>query len=149
MTSQLRKTQPFEFYSEFVNAEHAPTAFAWPGEMEFETAQPAKRKSPGTDCGRAGSPFINDTMSIMNTGYDRDIGEFRTRYFAHFGRAILGAFWGLKKYMIPVRHGGKVVANTVQGRIALLKRDIAGSPPYTADRRFNPMFMYIEIAKRA
>jgi len=96
-----------------------------------------------------GSPFINDTMSIMNTGHDWDIGEFRTRYFAHFGRAILGAFWGLKKYMIPVRHGGKVVANTVQGRIALLKRDIAGSPPYTADRRFNPMFMHIEIAKRA
>ena len=47
------------------------------------------------------SPFLKDTISIMNTGYDRDSGEFRTRYFAHFGRAILGAFWGLKKYMIP------------------------------------------------
>ena len=96
-----------------------------------------------------GSPFINDTMSIMNTGYDRDNGEFRARYFAHFGRAILRAFWGLKKYMIPMRLGGKVVSNTVQGRIALLKRDIAGSPPYTADRPFNPVFLHIEIAKRA
>lgn len=97
-----------------------------------------------------GSPLINDTMSIMNTGYNTNNGEFRTRYFAHFGRAILGAFWGLKKYMIPVRQGGKVVANTVQGRIALLKRDIAASPPYTADRLpFNPMFTHIQIAKRA
>ncbi len=97
-----------------------------------------------------GSPWINDTLSIMNTGYDNDNGEFRTRYFQHFGRAILGAFWGLKKYMIPVRHGGKVVANTVQGRIALLKRDIASSAPYTADKLpFNPMFTHVQITKRA
>jgi hypothetical protein len=97
-----------------------------------------------------GSPFINDKMSIMNDGYNTNNGEFRTRYFQHFGRAILGAFWGLKKYMIPVRHGGKVVANTVQGRIALLKRDMAAGLPYTADRPpFNPQFMHIQIAKRA
>lgn len=97
-----------------------------------------------------GSPWINDTLSIMNSGYDNDNGEFRTRYFQHFGRAILGAFWGLKKYMIPVRQGGKVVANTVQGRIALLKRDIAGSPPYNSDKLpFNPQFTHIQIAKRA
>jgi hypothetical protein len=99
-----------------------------------------------------GSPLINDTISIMNNGYDNasDNGEFRTRHFQHFGRAILGAFWGLKKYMIPVRHRGKVVSNTVLGRIALLKRDIAGNPPYTADQPpFNPQFAHIQIAKRA
>jgi len=96
------------------------------------------------------SPLIKDTNSIMNTGYDRDSGEFRTRYFAHFGRAILAAFWGLKKYMIPVRFNGKLVANNVQGRIALRKRDIAGNAPYTADRHpFNTVFTNIQIAKRA
>lgn len=101
----------------------------------------------------AGSPLIKDKISIMNEGYadeTRNNGEFRTRYFQHFGRAILGAFWGLKKYMIPVRHGGKVVSNTVQGRIALLKRDIAGNPPYTANGLpFNPVFTKLVIAKRS
>lgn len=100
----------------------------------------------------AGSPLIKDKISIMNEGYiDERLnnGEFRTRYFQHFGRAILGAFWGLKKYMIPVHAGGKVVANTVQGRIALLKRDIAANPAYTTDRLpFNPVFTGIQIAKR-
>ena len=95
-----------------------------------------------------GSPLLNDTSSIMNSDYT-NTGEFRTRYFQHIGRAILGAFWGLKKYMIPVRFNGKVVANTVQGRIALRKRDIAGNPPYTADRPFNPVFTEIRIAKRS
>jgi hypothetical protein len=96
------------------------------------------------------SPLLNDTKSIMNTGYDLDSGEFRTRYFAHFGRAILNAFWGLKQYMIPVRFGGKVVANNVMGRIALRKRDIAGNAPYTADQPpFNTVFTHIQIAKRA
>ena len=96
------------------------------------------------------SPFIKDTSSIMNTGYDTDSGEFRTRYFAHFGRAILGAFWGLKKYMIPVSLNGKVIAHNVRGRIALRKRDIAGNTPYTADRQpFNTAFTNIQIAKRA
>jgi hypothetical protein len=96
------------------------------------------------------SPFIKDAISIMNTGYDTDRGEFRTRYFAHFGRAILGAFWGLKKYMIPVRFNGKLVANNVLGRIALRKRDIAGNAPYTADRQpFNTVFTNIQIARRA
>ena len=97
----------------------------------------------------AGSPLINDTSSIMNSDYT-DAGEFRTRYFQHIGRAILGAFWGLKKYMIPVRLNGKVVAHAVQGRIALRKRDIAGNPPYTTDRQpFNPVFTGIQIAKRS
>ncbi|HEX7334096.1 MAG TPA: hypothetical protein VF290_21500 [Pyrinomonadaceae bacterium] len=96
------------------------------------------------------SPFIKDTNSIMNTGYATNTGEFRTRYFVHFGRAILGAFWGLKKYMIPVSHNGKVIAHNVLGRIALRKRDIAGNPPYTADRQpFNTAFTNIQIAKRA
>jgi hypothetical protein len=95
------------------------------------------------------SPLIKDEKSIMNIGYDTNSGEFRTRYFAHFGRAILGAFWGLKKYMIPVRLNGKVVANNVLGRIALRKRDIAGNAPYTADRQpFNTVFTNIQIAKR-
>ncbi len=33
-----------------------PSGFAWPGEMEFETARPQKRKNPGTDCGSSGAP---------------------------------------------------------------------------------------------
>ena len=96
-----------------------------------------------------GSPLLNDTSSIMNTGYDTDAGEFRTRYFQHFGRAILGAFWGLKNYMIPARINGRVVSNTIMGRIALRKKDIAGSAPYTADRPpFNTAYTHIQIAKR-
>ena len=95
------------------------------------------------------SPLINDTRSIMNVAYD-DKGEFRTRFFQHFGRTILGAFWGLKQYMIPVRFGGKVVAHNVMGRIALRKRNISGDPPYTADQPpFNTVFTHIQIAKRA
>jgi peptidoglycan hydrolase-like protein with peptidoglycan-binding domain len=101
----------------------------------------------------ADSPLIKDKISIMNEGYADEAfntGEFRTRYFQHFGREILRAFWGMKKYRIPVRVNGKVVANTVQGRIALLKRDIAGNLPYTSNRLpFNPVFTGIQIAKRS
>jgi len=95
------------------------------------------------------SPLIKDTRSIMNVAYD-DKGEFRTRFFQHFGRTILGAFWGLKNYMIPARFNGKVVSNSVMGRIALRKRNISGDPPYTADQPpFNTVFTNIQIAKRA
>jgi hypothetical protein len=93
------------------------------------------------------SPFINDTIAIMNQGYT-NAGEFRTRYFMHIGRAILKAFWGTNNYVIPVIQNGKVMAKTVQGRIALLKKNIAGDPPYTADRPHNPQFSFIQIAKR-
>ena len=97
----------------------------------------------------AGSPLLNDKKAIMNEGFWTDDGEFRGRYFQHFGRAILKSFWGLKNYMIPFKMNGKIVARSVQGRIALLKKDIAGSAPYTADMPpFNRQFTNIQIAKR-
>jgi hypothetical protein len=128
MTYQPRPhSQPFEFYSEFENAEHSPmTAFEWPGEMEFETAQPAGRKSSGTDCRRSGS-----SAALVTRPGGRYIGP-TPRVCPSVAGILL------------------VVSNTVLGRIALLKRDIAGNPPYTADRPpFNPQFMHIQIAKRA
>ena len=100
----------------------------------------------GTD-----SPLLKDKIAIMNEGYadeTANTGEFRGRYFKHFGRAILSAFWGLNNYVIPIKHDGKVVARSVQGRIALLKRNIAGSPPYPNDvLPFNPRFTLIQVAK--
>ena len=42
--------------SELAGGRGYPSEFAWPGEMEFETARPVKHKSVGTDCGRPGSP---------------------------------------------------------------------------------------------
>lgn len=99
-----------------------------------------------------GSPLLKDKKAIMNEGYADETGnsgEFRGRYFKHFGRAILNAFWGLKNYVIPVRHNGKIVSRTVQGRIVLLKKDIAGSAPYPNDvLPFNPRFTAIQVAKR-
>lgn len=100
----------------------------------------------------SGSPLIKDTKAIMNLGYQDETyngGEFRTRYFTHFGRALLPAFWGLKNYIQPVVHNGKTISKTIQGRIALLKKDIAGSAPYTSDvPPFNSQFTYFQIAKR-
>jgi hypothetical protein len=117
---------------------------------EYDTAWLEKKFSPGhvgTD-----SPLVKDKKAIMNEGYmdeTGNTGEFRGRYFQHFGRALLKSFWGLKDYMIPVRFNGKTVAQNVQGRIALLKKDIAGSAPYTSDvPPFNPQFTHIQIAKR-
>lgn len=98
-----------------------------------------------------GSPLLKDKIAIMNEGYDKpgDTGEFRGRYFKHFGRAILSAFWGLKDYVRPNKFNGKVVSRSVQGRIALLKKNIAGSAPYANDvLPFNPRFTGIEVAKR-
>ncbi|MCI0389316.1 MAG: hypothetical protein MOB07_11215 [Acidobacteria bacterium] len=87
----------------------------------------------------------------MNEGYmdeTGNTGEFRGRYFKHFGRALLNSFWGLKNYVIPIKHNGKVVSRSVQGRIALLKKDIAGSAPYANDvLPFNPRFTGIQVAK--
>jgi hypothetical protein len=95
-----------------------------------------------------GSPLLKDKTAIMNEGYWTDGGEFRGRYFQHFGRALLKAFWGLKNYMIPFKQNGKVVARSVQGRIVLLKKDIAGSAPYTTDMPpFNRQFTFVQIAK--
>lgn len=100
----------------------------------------------GTD-----SPLLKDKIAIMNEGYAdeiRNTGEFRGRYFKHFGRAILNSFWSLKKNVIPIQHNGKVVSYTVQGRIALLKKDIAGSAPYTSDvLPFNSLYTKIQVAK--
>lgn len=93
------------------------------------------------------SPLVQDKMSIMNQGYT-DAGEFRTRFFAHFGRAILDAFWGLKNYIHPVIYNGRTMARTIQGRVVLLKKNIAGAAPYTTDTPFNPQFTYIQVAKR-
>ncbi|NOT60747.1 MAG: hypothetical protein HOP19_11060 [Acidobacteria bacterium] len=114
---------------------------------EYDTQWIEKKFSPGhvgTD-----SPLIKDTTAIMNLGFQNNSGEFRTRYFAHFGRAILPAFWGLNSYVRPTIHAGKVVSRTIQGRIALLKKDIAGTAPSTTDvPPFNPQFTNIQIAKR-
>lgn len=118
---------------------------------EYDTKWLEMKFSPGhvgTD-----SPLLKDTKAIMNIGYQDESynsGEFRTRYFLHFGRALLQAFWGLKNYIQPIVHNGRTVSKTIQGRIALLKKDIAGSAPYTTDQHpFNPLFTYFQIAKRA
>ena len=99
-----------------------------------------------------GSPLIKDKKAIMNEGYVDEIGntgEFRGRYFKHIGRAILSAFWGMKDFVIPIKHNGKVVSYNIQGRIALLKKDIAGSAPPAADvLPFNPQYVAIQVAKR-
>jgi hypothetical protein len=99
----------------------------------------------------AASPLVKDKIAIMNEGSAdevRNTGEFRGRYFKHFGRAILNTFWGLKHFVIPIQNNGKVVARSVQGRIALLKRDIAGNAPYPSDLLpFNPMYTVIQVAK--
>ncbi|HRB14697.1 MAG TPA: hypothetical protein PK224_02810 [Nitrospira sp.] len=88
----------------------------------------------------------------MNEGYMDErgnTGEFRGRYFKHLGRAILNAYWGLKNYVRPIQHNGKVVARSVQGRVALLKRNIAGAAPYANDvLPFNPRFTLIQVAKQ-
>lgn len=121
----------------------------WGLKDEYETRWLEKKFSPG----HVGpdSPFLKDTKALMNTGYWDDIndtGEFRTRYFRHFGRKLLTAFRGLKDYVIPVKHNGKVISVNVQGRIVLLKKDIAGSSPYAADvMPFNPQQELISIAK--
>ncbi len=97
------------------------------------------------------SPYVKDKIAIMNEGAiddSNDFGEFRTRYFVHFGRAILKSFMGLPNFTTPIRHNGKVVSKVVVGRIALLKKNIAGDPPYTSDRPNNPQFTVIQIAKR-
>lgn len=98
------------------------------------------------------SPLVKDKKAIMNEGYADEIGntgEFRGRYFKHFGRALLNSFWGLKNNVIPIKHNGKVVSRTVQGRIVLLKKDIAGSAPLTNDiLPFNPRFTAIQVAKK-
>lgn len=94
------------------------------------------------------SPVVNDKTAIMNEGYS-NTGEFRTRYFKHFGRALLGAFWNLPEFVIPIKQNGRVIAKTIHGRIALLKKDIAGSAPYSTDMPpSNPQFSIIQVAKR-
>ena len=116
---------------------------------EYDTKWIEMKFSPGHVGGS--SPLLKDTNAIMNIGYQKldNSGEFRTRYFTHFGRALLPAFWGLSNYVHPVRHDGKIVAQSIHGRIALLKRDIAGSAPYTADRPpFNPQFTHFQLTKR-
>jgi len=117
---------------------------------EYHTKWIEMKFSPGHV--GSSSPLIKDTKAIMNIGYQDEAsntGEFRTRYFTHFGRALLGAFWGLNNYVAPVRFNGKTVAKSIYGRIALLKRDIAGSAPYTTDMPpLNPQFTYFTVSKR-
>jgi hypothetical protein len=123
---------------------------AWGLLDEYDTKWIETKFSPGHV--GSSSPLLKDTKAIMNIGYQDaayNSGEFRTRYFTHFGRALLPAFWGLKDYILPVKHGGKTIAQTIQGRITLLKKDIAGSAPYTSNMPpFNPQFTYFQIAKR-
>jgi hypothetical protein len=86
-------------------------------------------------------------MPIYHTG--KIIQILKKEILSIFGRALLPAFWGLKNYIRPVKHGGRIIAQTIQGRIALLKKDIAGSAPYTTDMPpFNPQFTYFQVAKR-
>jgi hypothetical protein len=110
-------------------------------EMKFSPAHVGK-----------GSPLLKDEKAIMNLGYQDEIfnsGEFRTRYFTHFGRKILGAFWGLKDYMLPIKVKSNIVSTVIIGRINLLKKDIQGSPPNAANvSTLNPGFTNIQIAKR-
>jgi hypothetical protein len=117
---------------------------------EYDTKWIEMKFSPGHV--GSSSPLIKDTKAIMNIGYQDEVsnsGEFRTRYFTHFGRALLPGFRGLKNYIRPVKHGGRTIAQTIQGRIALLKKDIAGSAPYTTDMPpFNPQFTYFQVTKR-
>jgi hypothetical protein len=116
---------------------------------EYHTKWIEMKFSPGHV--GSNSPFINDTKAIMNIGYHdelRNTGEFRTRYFTHFGRALLGAFWGLNNYVTPIRHNGRIVSKAIDGRIALLKKDIAGNAPYTTDMPpLNPKFTYFRVSK--
>jgi hypothetical protein len=116
---------------------------------EYHTKWIEMKFSPGHV--GSNSPLIKDTKAIMNIGYQDEIGntgEFRTRYFTHFGRALLAAFWGLNNYVAPIRHNGKIVAKAIHGRIALLKKDIAGSAPYATDvPPLNPQFTYFSVSK--
>jgi len=96
------------------------------------------------------SPYVKDKIAIMNEGASddsNDFGEFRTRYFVHFGRAILKSFMGLPNFTKPIKQNGRVVSKVVIGRIALLKKNIAGDPPYTSDQPNNPQFTVIQVAK--
>lgn len=95
-----------------------------------------------------GSPFVNDVRSIMNEGGLVMSGEFRARYFLHFGRAILNAFWSDPRFVSPVVQNGRTVAKRIMGRVVLLKRDLADNPAYTTDRPHNPQFIGFQVAKR-
>lgn len=92
------------------------------------------------------SPLVNDTTAIMNHGITLD-GEFRTRYFTHFGRALLNSFWNMPDYVIPNKHNGRVVSKAVHGRIALLKKDMRAAAPYTSDQPHNPRFTRISVSR--
>jgi hypothetical protein len=97
------------------------------------------------------SEAVKDKLSIMNIGYDDEVnntGEFRTRFFIHFGRAIAGAFWGVPEYVKKYMYQGKQVSHAVLGRVALVKKNIAGASPYTSDTQFNPQFSTFQITKR-
>jgi len=88
------------------------------------------------------SPLLNDTNALMNGG-----NEFRTRYFKHFGRAILNAFWRMPNHIIPVIRNGQVIGKTIQGRIRLLKKTVTGGAHNTFGP-LNPQFDIIQVAKR-
>lgn len=90
----------------------------------------------------SGSPVLNDTNAIMNEG-----NEFRTRYFMHFGRAVLNSFWSMPNFIIPVIQNGQVVAKTIQGRIRLLKKTVTGGT-HNVFGALNPQFSVIQVARR-
>jgi hypothetical protein len=117
---------------------------------EYDTKWIEMKFSPGHV--GSNSPLLKDTKAIMNLGYQDEVhntGEFRTRYFTHFGKAIANAFWNLPGYISPIIHNGKTVSKTIYGRIALLKKNIAGLPALTADTLpFNPQFTYFQITRR-
>jgi len=110
-------------------------------EMKFSPAHVGKN-----------SPLLKDTKAIMNLGYQDEVsntGEFRGRYFKHIGRALLKSFWHIPDYRKPIVFNKKTVAQTLVGRIVLLKKDIAGSAPGAGDvLPFNPRHTIIQVTKR-
>lgn len=94
----------------------------------------------------ADSPFLKDKSALMNEQYK----EFRVRYFTHFGKKLLSAFWDLdefKKHHVD-KSNGKIVVTYISGRINLLKKDIYGSTVYGRDvPPFNPQYYYVQDAK--
>ena len=117
---------------------------------EYDTKWVEKKFSPAHV--GPGSPLLQDKNAIMNIGYQdeaTDSGEFRTRYFQHFGRKILSAFWGIKKHMHPIEVKGRVQATALRGRIYLLKKDIRGNrPDGTNITTLNPEYTGIQLARR-
>jgi len=122
---------------------------AWGLRDEYDAGWFENHFSPGhVD---SDSDAIKDKVSLMNDGYMdevNNIGEFRTRFFVHFGRAIAGTFLDNAQFLKLNMMGSKVVSKSVLARIALLKKNIAGQAPYRSDQLYNPVFTSFQVTKR-